>query len=82
MHRDMLALSSSQLGDVALKLGRPAEALDGYGRAFALLEQLINENPTDDELPQPPGPQLAPGAGWPAGLWATPPARRPTSGRH
>ena len=49
-HRDPLRISQN-FGRLLLKLGRPAEALDAYGRAFTLLEQLIKENPADKGLP-------------------------------
>ena len=42
---------STSLGGLLLKLGRPAEALDAYGRAFTLFEQLIKENPADKDYP-------------------------------
>ena len=70
-----------ELGGFLLKLGRSAEALDAYGRAFTLFEQLIKENPAD-RTTQLTGADRWSGAGGPAGLWATPPARRPTSGMH
>src|SRR5262249_62406426 len=38
-------------GHQLLKLGRPAEALDAYGRALTLFEELINENPADKDYP-------------------------------
>jgi tetratricopeptide (TPR) repeat protein len=44
-HREILAAALRNLGGDLLKLGRPAQALDAYGRAFTLLEQLIKENP-------------------------------------
>ena len=50
-HREFLAVSLSNLGSFLLKLGRPAEALDAYGRAFTLFEQLIKENPADKDYP-------------------------------
>ena len=80
-HRDLLAQALNRLGDFLLKLGRPAEALDACGPAFTLLEQLINENPAEKEYPTERVRSLV-GPGGPAGPWATPPARRPTSGMH
>ena len=80
-HRELLAMALSSLGDWLLKLGRPAEALDAYERAITLSEQLIKENPADKDYPATWSDRWS-GAGGPAGLWATPPARRPTSGMH
>ena len=79
-HREFLAAFLRNLGGQLLKLGRPAEALDAYGRAFTLIEQLIKENPAEGL--HLTGADRWSGAGGPAGLWATPPARRPTSGMH
>jgi hypothetical protein len=45
MHREYLAAFLLNLGRQLLKLGRPAEALDAFGRSYTLLEQLIKENP-------------------------------------
>jgi tetratricopeptide (TPR) repeat protein len=47
-HRHNLTLALRDLGGSLLKLGRPAEALDTYGRAFTLNEQMIKENPAQD----------------------------------
>ena len=80
-HREYLAAFLWNLGRQLLKLGRPAEALDAYGRSYTLLEQLIKENPAD-RTTQLTGSDRWSSAGGPAGLWATPPARRPTSGMH
>ena len=53
VHREFLAAALKNLGGLLLKLGRPAEALDAYGRAFTLFEQLIKENPADKDYPLP-----------------------------
>ncbi len=50
-HRQILAMALRGLGNGLLKLGRPAEALDAYGRAVTLTEQLIKENPADKGYP-------------------------------
>ena len=50
-HRNVLAVALSWLGGDLLKLGRPAEALDAFGRSFALWEQLIKENPANEDYP-------------------------------
>jgi len=47
-HRNFLRISFSMLGGFLLKLGRPAEALDAYGRSYTLLEQLVKEDPAED----------------------------------
>ena len=47
-HRQILAMAFRGLGIDLLKLGRPAEALDAYGRSYTLLEQLVKENPADN----------------------------------
>jgi tetratricopeptide (TPR) repeat protein len=57
-HREMLAVALRTLGGFLLKLGRPAEALDAYGRAFTLVEQLIKENPADKDYPTHRGKSL------------------------
>ena len=46
-HREFLAAFLRNLGSQLLKRGRPAEALDAYGRSYTLLEQLVKENPAD-----------------------------------
>jgi hypothetical protein len=40
-----LALTLAQLGGVVRRLGRPAEARDGFDRAIPLIERLFQENP-------------------------------------
>ena len=50
-YRVVLAVGLNNFGGFLLKLGRSAEALDAYGRAFTLLEQLIKENPADQGHP-------------------------------
>ena len=50
-HREILTVMLNTFGGFLLKLGRPAEALDAYGRAFTLAEQLIKENPADKDYP-------------------------------
>ena len=50
-HRELLAAALRDLGGFLLKLGRPAEALDAYGRAFTLFEQLFKENPAEKDYP-------------------------------
>src|SRR5262249_20088051 len=50
-HRVFLAAFLANFGAQLLKLGRPAEALDAYGRSYTLLEQLVIENPADEEYP-------------------------------
>ena len=50
-HRQILAMAIRGLGNGLLKLGRPGEALDAYGRAVTLTEQLIKENPADKGYP-------------------------------
>ncbi len=47
MNREFLAAFLTNLGRQLLKLGRPAEALDAYGRSYTLLEQLVKENPAE-----------------------------------
>jgi len=44
-YREILSVTLNYLGGFLLKLRRPAEALDAYGRSFTLAEQLIKENP-------------------------------------
>ena len=80
-HWKLLAQGLNRL-KIFLKLGRPAEALDAYGRAFTLFEQLIKENPTEMDYPTQLAPIAVSRGAARAGLWATPPARRPTSGMH
>jgi tetratricopeptide (TPR) repeat protein len=44
-HRLYLATALWNLGRQLRKCGRPAEALDAYGRSYTLLEQLLKEDP-------------------------------------
>ena len=44
-YRDRAAMGDSNLSDVLRRLGRPAEARDGYARAIAIREALVGEHP-------------------------------------
>ena len=46
-HRKLLSEVLHQCGGYLLKLGRPAEALDAFGRSYTLEEQLVKENPAE-----------------------------------
>jgi hypothetical protein len=49
LRRDDVATSSTNLSDALCRLGRPAEARDGFERAIAIREALVREFPN-----QPP----------------------------
>ena len=67
------------LSNGLLKLGRPAEALDAYGRADTLTEKLTKENPADKGYPAYAVPIAGRSRAGPLGSGRSGPARRPTS---
>src|SRR5262249_18819313 len=49
--RNYLTVTLNNLGGFLLKIGRPAEALDAFGRAFPPHDQMIKEDPADKFWP-------------------------------